>query len=182
MYGNYKQSTSWVSLDEYQITAAQYYKQQMEAKCILAMVSAATQLYNCLVLPSQRIHLVTSLGSMEEKFMRNNKIIKPHGYKGIISTNLKRLNEYYNQTHLRDPTIPARNIREFLIKMWWMGYQQLPQYINHPYQSTKYLNWQYLRNNLKHLSHSIDTITAIKLDNEQYNPPSIPRLLSDDES
>ena len=146
-----------------QIIAANIYLQELEAKGILTLVGAATELYNKLVPQRQRIDLETHCGFTEEKRKR------------FIANNWRKLHNKYNQPNLRNPELPPVNIKQFLIKMAWIGYEQLSLLRNDNSSHFKptYLTWQYFDNRLKILAQTLPEYIDPPMptsSNTQYDP------------
>ena len=66
---------------------------------------------------------------------------------------------------VQNPRYSPQNVKEFLLKYWWMGYHQLPEYNDFVHKrSGQYLNWQWFINDLTSLSAIIDRSSDQQLD------------------
>ena len=125
---------------------AQKYMNELESKGILSLIAAATDLYNMIAPEHQQIYLDV----YPDGFSKMERIKQ-------FENNWSKLNIFYKYDNLRNPEDKPRSIKEFLIKMWWMGYQQLPDYIDYPHlRSGEYLNWNIFVNDLKQLANILD--------------------------
>ena len=128
-----------------QMIAADRYCQELQSKGILTLVGAALNLYNMLMSINDKIDLRVYPTTFEA--VQRQELIK---------INAKKLEQKYNEESYRNPGIPPDSIREFLIKMYWMGYQQLPIYDGLRYASGKHLTWDYFVKTLQRLQPSLE--------------------------
>ena len=123
-----------------QSLAAKKYSNELESKCILSLVGAATNMYNMLVEEEDRIDLKVYLTKYDLQMVHS-----------LFYGNLKTLEDRYNAADISMPDHQVKDVKSFLIKMWWMGYGQLPSWQGSKRDSTGYLNWNYFRKSLVYI-------------------------------
>ena len=117
--------------------ATQQYLTQLESKGVLSLVATGTYLYNMLVPKENRIKLQVYPESVSKA-----------GRSYQMNYNWRRLNKDYDDAKFKNPLYNPMNMKEMLIKYWWMAYYQLPKFN----QSGNYLTWNHFINDLKQLS------------------------------
>ena len=121
-----------------QTAAIRKYINESESRSVLLLIRSATEMYNNLVQDGQQINLNLHLAKLDED-----------GYVELIAGNLQKLIREYDYPLIRNPEYLAHDVRSFLIKMWWMGYGQLPEFADSKIDSGKYLNWKYFKESLE---------------------------------
>lgn len=86
-----------------------------------------------------------------------------------VGHNIQLLKKVYSEYW--DPRIPPRNIREFLIKMYWLSYLQVLWSVNQARDMTRYLNWADFRGTLRNMYLNPDQTTS------ELHSPSFDRLI-----
>ena len=103
------------------------YSQELESRGVLLLIAKAIDMYNRLVLPKDKIDLNGNPDLVRQSSMSE------------ILYNLRSLSLLNNEAEITNPNIYVRDMKRFLIKMYWMGYAE----------HTQYLNWKYVRNSLR---------------------------------
>ena len=124
--------------EEYQRKTANKYSTELESKSILTLIAAATEYHDTIVSKHQQIGIQTSPHKQDEIERRK-----------MFTNNWDKLNGYYNNTNLQSHEYVPKDIKEFLIKWWWMGYYQYGTESNH------YFNWNRIIFELKELGKTV---------------------------
>ena len=127
---------------EVSIFAAQQYLQQLESKAILSLVGAATFFYNTIVPLEQDMIKLDIYTEGHSQQQRSEHILK----------NLRQLRLYYDDPKYQNPGYIPGNVKDLLIKWWWMGYKQLPQLQDSTLIPGQGMTWNWFINDLKCLS------------------------------
>ena len=131
--------------EEYHIKAAKRYSNELESKGILALIAAATEFHDMIVPEGQKIGLQTNSG------IKHNST----ALKDMFLYNWDKLNVHYNDTNLQNQHYIPKSIKEFLIKWWWMGYNQYAQHSLLGALSTHSFNWNRIIFELQQLSKTL---------------------------
>ena len=151
------------TVEEVSIFAAQQYLQQLESKAILSLVGAATFFYNTIVPLEQdmiKLDIYTEGHSQQQR-------------SGHILKNLRQLRLYYNDPKYQNPGYIPGNVKDLLIKWWWMGYKQLPEFRNSTLLPGQGMSWNWFKNDLKCLSVAMNQHGSL---NEQFHELQIETL------
>ena len=121
--------------EENRMKAGMKYSKELESKGILTLIAAATQYHDMIVSTNQQIGLQTS-PDLQTKVERTK----------MFKNNWNKLNQYYQHENLQNYEYVPKNITQFLIKWWWMGYKQC-ETVSNPY-----FTWNRIIFELKELS------------------------------
>eukprot|EP01084_Bolivina_argentea_P067284 122555_1 len=103
-----------------QLMAAWKLSRNLESNDIIDLVACAAELWDKICEPASKLNFRTWILEHSEEWRRE-----------VVDTNWSILNQYYNEEHLKNISIPPQNIRDFLIKMYWLSFHQLPEHDEH---------------------------------------------------